>query len=635
MSLFPLARAAFARRAAGFAFVCALPCAAAAQSVPTPAPTSSPPPEIGRVVTSDRQDEPLDATARVTYVVTKAEMILHGYTDIASAIATVPGVSVDRYGASGAAASVTIRGAAANGVLVLVDGRPVSGAQIGAVDLAAMPTTGVERIEIVEGSGSTLYGSGASSGVINIITGGGRPNHAAPYATLEAGSFDDKRAAIETPQFAFSQQNTGNAYAYGGYGVTPGTRANADLAETTGRISDAGTFGAVDISGTAGLVSRRLGVPGSTDYLTEFARQNDNTGDFRLTASLVRLNATTSFTASGNRETLEYTDPSVAEGGPFEDFSTDANLQANVQNVVVSTGNRIVYGADLMRGVARNDAGYGEYSSTPYAQTAAYVQDSLSLGASRIYGGLRAEQDGGAGGAVTPALGGILGLGGGFSLRANAATAFRVPTAEDLTYPGFSNPDLKPERTQSFDVTLKDARLFGGASIGWFVQTGTDLIVLNPDADYDLPFGPGNEPLINEQQSSIAGLMFDVTTQPLHHVVTTLNVTDLYRALGYNDGTTAQRLAGRPVITLNLDVGYTGFRRGVLAAFGVVAHAEGARDFVGLANPYTRIDAYVRFRLAPAALLSVRGYNLGNEQYQEIGGYPMPGRAIAVELSTR
>ena len=49
----------------------------------------------------------------------------------------------------------------------------------------------------------------------------------------------------------------------------------------------------------------------------------------------------------------------------------------------------------------------------------------------------------------------------------------------------------------------------------------------------------------------------------------------------------------------------------------------------------TRVDAYARLRLAPRALLSLRVYNLGNERYEEIGGFPLPGRSLAVELSTR
>ena len=233
--------------------------------------------------------------------------------------------------------------------------------------------------------------------------------------------------------------------------MPPGaTRVNADLSSTNARFTDAGTFGDVHVSGSAGFVSRILGVPGQIGSLTSFARQQDDTSDARLTFALDHPQATTTLDLSGTRETLTFLDPSAAEFGPFVDFSTDARVQASLRNNVVSDGNRLIYGIDLAHGVARNDGGNGFFAATPFAQTGIYAQDSVSLGGgSSVYGGVRAERDGGAGAAITPAIGGIAGLGNAFSLRLNAGTAFRVPTAEDLQFPGFANPFLQPERTTS------------------------------------------------------------------------------------------------------------------------------------------------------------------------------------------
>ena len=75
-----------------------------------------------------------------------------------------------RYGAFGASTSVGIRGSSSQQVLVLMDGLPVAGSQIDDVDLEQIPVSGIDRIEVVEGGGSTLYGSGSIGGVINIIT---------------------------------------------------------------------------------------------------------------------------------------------------------------------------------------------------------------------------------------------------------------------------------------------------------------------------------------------------------------------------------------------------------------------------------------------------------------------------------
>jgi vitamin B12 transporter len=629
-------RALLAPCVLGVALVCGAPALTLAQTAPAPAPSATPQSEIGRVTTSDRQDEPLDATARQTYVVTKNEMLLHGYDDVAAAIASVPGVLIQRDGAAGALSTVSIRGQRGDGVLVLLDGRPIAGGEIGAIDLGAIPTSGVERIEVVEGAGSTLYGTGASGGIINIITARNAGAYHTPVASVSGGSLGYGRASLETGNFSFSREISAGNFEGPFAGLPPGaTRVNADLSSTNARFTDAGTIGDVHVSGSAGFVSRILGVPGQIGSLTSFARQQDDTSDARLSFALDHPQATTTLDLSGTRETLTFLDPSAAEFGPFVDFSTDARVQASLRNNVVSDGNRLIYGIDLAHGVARNDGGNGFFAATPFAQTGIYAQDSVSLGGgSSVYGGVRAERDGGAGAAITPAIGGIAGLGNAFSLRLNAGTAFRVPTAEDLQFPGFANPFLQPERTQSFDATIQDAHLFGGASLGWFVQTGANLITLNPFVDFSIPFVPGNEPLLNQQQSSVAGFILDASTKPLNGIVTRVSVTDTYRALGYNDGFTAQRLIDRPVFSTSLDVGYTGPRGGILAAAGAVAHTVGILDTGGAGN-YTTIDGYVRLRLAPRALLSVRVYDLGNERYEEAAGYPMPGRTFIVELSTR
>jgi outer membrane cobalamin receptor len=637
MVFHPRTRALVAPCVLGVALAYGAAAPSTARSAPIPAPTPSPsaPAEIGRVTTSDRQDEPAAATARTTYVVTKAEMRLHGDATVADALDDVPGVFIERQGPAGAYAPVTIRGQRDDGVLVLLDGRPIAGGEIGDIDLGSIPTAGVERIEVVEGAGATLYGNGAAGGVINIITA---PAHAAgrtPDVSLSGGSYGEGRFALETSTFSFAREIAANDFPYAVPGGGGATRTNADLSATNARFADAGTFGALAVSGSAGFSSRILGVPGQLGSLTSFARQEDDASDARLSLALQRPQALTTLDLSGSRETLDYEDPSALEYGPYLDLSTDGRAQASLRDNVVSNANRLVYGVDLAHGVARNDGGNGDFAATPYAQTALYAQDSLAVGGgSRIYGGLRGERDGASGAALVPALGGIAALGEGVSLRLNAGSAFRVPTAEDLDFPGFSNPLLQPERMQSFDATVDAAHVLGGASLGWFVQTANELITVNPAFDYGLPPSSTNEPLINEQQSSTGGFILDVATPRFAGIAGRVGVTDTYRALAYNAGAPASRLFHIPVFAMSVDLGYAGPPAAPLAAAGAVAHTVGALDTLGDGD-FTTIDAYVRLRLAARALLSLRAYDLGNKRYEEEAGYPMPGRTYAVELSTR
>jgi outer membrane cobalamin receptor len=624
-------RALLAPCALGVALICGTPSFAVGQTAPTPSP--SPLSEIGHVTTSDRQDEPADATARVTYVVTKSDMLTHGDESVAGALERVPGVQIQRFGGPGAAATVAIRGSRTDGVLVLLDGRPIAGGGIGVVDLGSLPTTGVERIEVVEGSGATLYGNGASGGVINIITSRNAAPYQTPIVTVAGGSYGYGIASLETANFSFAREIAANDY--GSPFLPPGaTRFNSDLSSTSSRFTDGGTLGNLQISGSAGFVSRILGVPGATSFLTPGSRQQDDQQDVRLSLGLTHPMSTTTLDLTGSRETVTFLDPLVADGGPFLDFSTDSRAQASLRNNVVSDANRLVYGVDLANGAARNDGGGGVFAATPYSQTAIYGQDSLKLGGySSAYAGVRAERDGGAGGAVSPSAGGIIGFGSELSLRLNAGTSFRVPTAEDLQFPGFSNPLLQPERLASLDATVELGHVLGGATFGWFGQTGTNLIETNPFVDFSLPFGPGNEPVINAPQSSIGGLAFTLASKSYAGFVAKFNATDLYRALQYGDGMTASRLPYRPVLSGTLEVGYTGAPAGVLASAGVVAQSVGA--MIGNSGDYTTVDAFVRLRVVPHGLVSFRVYDIGDKRYEEVNGYPMPGTTFVVELSTR
>jgi outer membrane receptor protein involved in Fe transport len=90
---------------------------------------------------------------------------------------------------------------------------------------------------------------------------------------------------------------------------------------------------------------------------------------------------------------------------------------------------------------------------------------------------------------------------------------------------------------------------------------------------------------------------------------------------------------------VNLGLQYTSSSQSVLSALGVSERVVGQRGAVDDTLPlfyqpaaYSDLTAYASFRVAPIMLLTVRGFNLGNERYAEVSGYPMPGRTFSVEL---
>ncbi|HEX3550612.1 MAG TPA: TonB-dependent receptor [Candidatus Elarobacter sp.] len=620
---------------------CTIACAAPAlaQSAPSPAPSPSPISEIGRVQTADRRDEPLRDVVKTTFVVTKDEMIRRGDQTVADALAHIPGLNVQRNGPAGTLSDLTLDGYRTNQILLLIDGRPAGGEQVEFPILDTMPTAGVERIEIVEGGGATLYGTGALGGVINVITTGGA-RHARPFASLDADSLGGRGFAFDNGTFAFSRHVDSNRFSYPAIGpVAPGTAVNADAANTTARISSAGRLGALRIDGSAGLRQDHLGAPGDAEFppLSTTARENTTTGDARVRLALDRARSSATLELSGTTLTSVYTfdpnDPAYAAGNLFggtTQLTREGRAQLSLRDVVQSEASTLVAGIDLAHGAARVDDGIAP-ATLPIAETAAYAQESFLLhGGARVDAGLRGERDGAYGGVVAPSLGTRIPLGGGYQLRANYATGFRAPDVVELAYPTFSNPNLRPERSHGGDLSL-DAPVLGGASLRWFVENGNDLISPNPAYDFTAPTSPANPYLINVSRFSIAGFVGTIRTRPFHDVRSSIAITDTYRALDLTG--IATRLPRRPVIAGDVTLEYVASHPGALAAAGLLAHVVGPHDTPD--TEYTRVDAYARLRAAPGALLSLRVYNLGDARYADVSGFPMPGRTFALELSTR
>lgn len=146
------------------------------------------------VVTANRLEQERLRVGSTVYVVTAEEIELRQYRDVVDVLRTIPGVRVARNGAFGGAATIRLRGAATEQTLVLVDGVAVNDpASIGgAYNFAFLNTADIERIEVLTGPQSTLYGSDAMGGVINIITRSG-DRQPALLAYAEYGSFSTAR----------------------------------------------------------------------------------------------------------------------------------------------------------------------------------------------------------------------------------------------------------------------------------------------------------------------------------------------------------------------------------------------------------------------------------------------------------
>lgn len=608
---------------------------------PSPSPSPAPLPEITHVYTSDRGEHTLNNTARTTYVVTREQIAQNGYRTVADALVNIPGVEIMPYGPIGSSVYYGIRGSNSAQVLVLINGLPAPGSFANSVEIGNLPTTGVDRIEVVEGGGSTLYGTGAIGGIINIIT----QRSASTGAMVRYGSFADREFELTTDHVQFTRIVANNNYGLPGDAARPDVDYQSSALHANGERK----IGAFDAALRGGIESDHLGAPGPDGvFLSPTSRENDLNEFANLTLTKKSAQADATIQTGGSNQHIFFacssSDPNCSF--PAGTLNTEGRFDFGARNAVRGANEELLYGIDLSRGAVRSDSGGSAtppISTNPLAQTAAYVQNRIDTRWGNFYAGLRGERDGGLGGELSPSAGFVVRLSNDASLKGNLATAFRAPNASELYFPGYGNPSLKSERAKVADFTIEDSHFLGGASIGWFGNRTRDLILPEPVA------APGPSCTIdsasftfepcNVDHAFIEGLTMDVRTVPYHGFTTSFNVTDLYRA---EDLDAQLRLPHDPVISANLRLDYTGSPSGVLDSFGAVINMAGASSAFDSSLPpfdraaaYTSVNAYLRIRPDRNMYLTLRGYNLGNERYAAVSGYPLPGRSFALEVSTK
>jgi vitamin B12 transporter len=616
---------------------CAL-CSALALN-PSPSPSPSAPPEIAHVYTSERTDSTLRNTARTTYTVTHDQIVRNGYRTVAQALENIPGLTISPLGTIGAAIDFSLRGSSSAQTLVLVDGLPAPGSFSNSVELGTMPTAGVERIEVVEGGGSTLYGTGAIGGIINVIT----DRRSETSATLRTGSFDDSEFVVQTPNIQYTRITAGNAF-----GLPDGsTRSDADYSSTAFHGNLERQFGAFDATLRAGIQSDNGGAPGPLSFLTPSARENDENENVDLTLDHRTAQSAATLQAGATSQKIGYYCDAAGDPQCFQPgiaISTDSRVMLDLRNVVRGANNQLLYGIDLSHGFVRADDGYGDIAVDPMAQAALYAEDHVTTAWGSAYAGLRGERDGALGGEISPSAGFVVRVAPDTTFKVNAATAFRAPNATELYFPGYGNAQLHPERAQVADATLVDSSLLGGVSLGWFGNRTRNLIEAEPVAAVGLAcsIDPSSftYEACNVDRAFIEGLTFTAKTVPVNGISATLALTDLYRA---DDLDTQTRLPNDPVFSATLGLDYAArSQRAFVSGFGIAARSEGARSALSGATPqwqqpiaFTSVDAFLTVRAGERAAISLRGYNLGDERYSAVNGFPLPGRSLLLELTAK
>ncbi len=615
------------------------------------------------VVTATRLPTPRAAVATSVTLLDGTGLEAEGLRTVADALRQVPGLSVVQTGSYGSVTSVFMRGGESDYVKVLVDGTPINDPG-GAIDFANLTTDNVERIEIVRGPTSVLYGSDAVSGVVQIFTrrGLGRLRASAgvrggTYGSLEADL--DSRGGTEHVQYAFAvarratdgihpfNSDYDNLVLSGMLRAVPDARTDAQISL---RYTDSEAHFPTDGSGQL-VDSNAFRLQDRLTVSLDAGRFITDRVEGRVLLALNETDGGLDDRPDGPADTLGFF--GFASAQKISRRSADARVNWYVSRAGVVTLGAQVEGQDE-RALSESSSQFGDQSSgLTAARTnyAAYAQvQAEPLAGLALTVGARLDDNRQFGTFFTYRGGVAYGWQTGTRLRAAVGSAFKEPTffenfADDPFARG--NPSLEPERSASWEVGVEQrlwgARLLLGAT--YFDQRFRDLIQYTPVVPAsDAPN------YFNVAAADAAGVEFEVRTWPLGGLTVggsyTLLRTEVVDA-GFDRGPGAgfvkgERLLRRPTHRIAADAVWRMLDRAHLALRLDYVGDRDDRDFSTFPATPVVLPAYWRVDLAlsvdmlqaagarPGLVATLRVDNLLDEEYQDAFGFRAPGRRVLV-----
>jgi vitamin B12 transporter len=574
------------------------------------------------VVTAGRLAQPLADVLRPVVVITAADIEQAGQRTLPEILQQYGGVEVASNGGPGSAASVFIRGANSAHTLVLVDGVRIGSATSGTTAFENLPLAQIERIEIVSGPASGLYGADAIGGVVQVFTKSGRHS---PGVAAQAGYGTDAtrsvRASVSSMAGDTGLTVSAGGFATDGYSATRPTVAfggyNADddgyrNASASAKLSH--RFDARNEAGAALMHSRGTAAfdsgPGSNDRTEQTltsASLHSRNQVAEAWESLLRVG-----TGRDDNESLETAFPGR--------FTTRQN-QATWQNTVRVGAQSVIAGLEYL--AQEVDA------TTPYAVTRRTVRSAFAgftgtWGDHALQANVRRDDNSQFGAPTTGSVSYGYRLSPALRLRAAWGKAFHAPSFNDLYYPGFGNPLLQPERSRSGEAGVEWSAQGQRFAATAFDNRISDLIVFVFDPA-DFTYLPANV-----AQARIRGLEISGEGRVLG--------TRLRARATFQDP--ASKAEGYQLPRRARQYGSASASRAYGAwTAGAEVVASGARFDSAGEDPGTRMAGYAVFNLSLARAIAgdwrveARWNNVGNKDYELAKGYNTPGSSLFVGVA--
>lgn len=588
------------------------------------------------IVSANRLPTPAAEVASSVTLITGDALEQSQERTLADALRAMPGLNLIQTGGAGGVASVFIRGTDSNHTKVLLDGIDVSdpSAPSGAFDFANLLTAGVERIEVLRGPQSGLYGSDAVGGVVDVITraGSGPP---AFDAGLEAGAFAtfDQTGSASGSLGAISYRVDVAHLHVGATPVTPldllapgesrhdDQYDNLTLATKLGlRLTPAADLGLV-----ARYVNTSLRFTGDDNFgfFPDPVQSQNKSSEF-----FTRAVAHQSFFDGRFDQTFGVGYTSYIREGVTPDFTPTVDRGDRVKLdwvgiIEISKGEALALAAER-----QTDAIDNSPISARMTNDAGAIQLQSAL-ADRLFDtfSLRYDANDRFGGKMTYRLAPAFVIGRtGTKLEASIGTGFKAPTLNELfvslpQFGFFANPLLQPEKSLGYDLgfeqSLAASRILFGAT--YFHNAIGDLIAANPTFTTDINIG----------RASTSGIESFLAWRPC--LALTLRAD--YTFTRARDDIAHQELLRRPKTKASLGVRW--LASPALSVSATVLYVgpwiDGSRDFSipRLTAPgYATVDIAANYALPRGVTLFARVSNLLDRRYQDPVGFQRPGAGV-------
>ena len=576
------------------------------------------------LVTATRTAIPLSQSIAPAQVITRGEIDSSQSASLQELLQGRAGINLTNTGGPGKQTSLFLRGTNSSHTLVLVDGVRINTADFGLAMLQDLPLSQIERVEIVRGPQSSLYGADAIGGVVQIFT---RRNQGgfAPHLQLGGGSHGLREAS----------GGIGGGTAQGWFGVDIGYQHSDGINACRGSVSPFAGCGADEpdrdgyrnVSGSLrggytfnpqwSAEASALRADGENHYDGYYnyaqTRQQVLAAKLRHTPS-ERLAVTANVGRSDNE--AENTGPFDASGSA-RTHRDSASLQADV---TLAAGQLLTAGADWSDDSLEGSS--GGYVVDSRDNTGVFVQYQGQFGRHQLQASLRNDDNEQFGGHATGSIGWAMALDHGLRLTASHGTAFKAPTFSDLYDPWSGVPTLDPEQARSTNVGIAQQ----GTQWRWGLdayETRVDDLITYDAAAFTMQQVEKARIRGAELTGGLQVAGFDVSAQ--------LSWTDP-RNRTTDTPQYGHWLARRAQQTMRVDVDRrVGALRLGVTAQGVGERYDDAANSVRLGG-YATLDVRAEYALGTDWSVLARVANVFDRSYETVAWYNQPGREYQLRL---